>query len=67
MVSFHASFLKKDGKNEFVVISYDEFLKLQEELDDYESLKELRDAKSHEASCESIPFSDVKKKFGLEN
>jgi len=45
MMKFHANILKKNGEKEFVVIPYEEFVKIQEELDDYESLKALREAK----------------------
>jgi len=39
MVSLHLKILEKNGKKEFAVIPYEEFIKIQEELDDYESLK----------------------------
>ena len=32
MIEFHPEFLKKDGKNEFVVLPYDEFVTIQELL-----------------------------------
>ena len=66
MMKFHANILKKNGEKEFVVIPYEEFVKIQEELDDYESLKALREAKSKEADADTTSFDDVKKELNLE-
>ena len=66
MMKFHANILKKNGENEFVVIPYEEFVKIQEELDDYESLKALREAKAKEADADTTSFDQVKKELGLE-
>ena len=66
MLEFHANILKKNGENEFVVIPYEEFVKIQEELDDYESLKALREAKSKESDSQTASLAQVKKKLGIE-
>ena len=63
MITLHPNILEKDGKKEFVVISYEEFLTIQEELEKYEDLKELRAAKAKEADAPTIPLSDVRKMF----
>jgi len=65
-MKFHANILKKNGQKEFVVIPYEEFVKIQEELDDYESLKALREAKSKEADADTTSFDQVKKELNLE-
>lgn len=36
--------IEKDGKKAFAVLPYEEFLRLQEELEDYEDLRCLREA-----------------------
>ena len=41
-------------------------IKIQEELDDYESLKALREAKSKEADANTTSFDDAKKELDLE-
>jgi len=41
-------------------------VKIQEELDDYESLKALREAKSKEANANTTSFDQVKKELDLE-
>ncbi len=66
MMKFHANILKKNGENEFVVIPYEEFVKIQEELDDYESLKALREAKAKEADVDTTSSDQVNKELGLE-
>ena len=66
MMKFHANILKKNGEKEFVVIPYEEFVKIQEELDDYESLKALREAKSKEAGANTTSLDQVKKELNIE-
>ena len=65
MVPLHAKILEKDGKKEFVVIPYEEFVQIQEELEDYEALKALRDAKSKEANAPTTSFDDIKKDLDI--
>lgn len=45
-MSIHPQIIEKNGKKEFVVLPYEEFLRLQEELEDYEDLKTLREEKA---------------------
>jgi PHD/YefM family antitoxin component YafN of YafNO toxin-antitoxin module len=65
MIELHPEILKKDGKNEFVVLPYEEYAALQELLADYEDLLDLRAAKKEEDTESSIPLSDVKSELGL--
>jgi hypothetical protein len=37
---------RKEREKEFVVLPYEEFVRLQEDLEDYEDLKTLRDEKA---------------------
>ena len=46
MLKLHPEILVKDGKKQFAVLPYEEFLAVQERLADAEDLFELRDAKS---------------------
>lgn len=66
MIQFHPEFLKKDGKNEFVVLPYDEFLAIQDLLSDAEDLMELRHAKAEERDEPTVSLAEVRKKFGLD-
>ena len=51
-MSIHPQVIEKDGRKEFVVLPYEEFLQMQEEIEDYEDLKTLRNEK---ASAHSQP------------
>jgi hypothetical protein len=65
MVTIHPNILERDGKKAFVVLPYEEFLMIEEELQDYEDLKELRGAKAAEASEPTLPLSEAKRELGL--
>ena len=65
MMNFHANILKKNGEKEFVVIPYEVFIKIQEELDDYECLKALRRAKAKEDKAKTTSLSRVKKQLNI--
>ena len=65
MIALHPNILEKDGKKEFVVLPYEEFLKIQEELADYEDLRMLREAKLQEGSAPTISLSDLKKELDI--
>ena len=65
MVTIHPNILERDGRKAFVVLPYEEFVMMEEELQEYEDLKELRAAKSDEANEPSVRLHDVKKELGL--
>ena len=65
MISLHPEFLTKDGKKEFAVLPYEEFIALQEVLSDAADLIDLREAKSEESSAATVPLSEVKDRLGL--
>jgi len=67
MIEFHPEFLKKDGKNEFVVLPYEEFVAIQDLLSDAQDLIELRQAKAEEGDEPTVSLEEVRKKFGLED
>jgi PHD/YefM family antitoxin component YafN of YafNO toxin-antitoxin module len=53
--------IKKNGKKEYVVMPYEEFLKVQEELDDYQNLRCLREAKEVERYAPTVSLEELKK------
>jgi hypothetical protein len=65
MVTIHPNILERDGKKAFVVLPYEEFVMIEDELQDYYDLKELRAAKATEADEPTVPLCDVKKELGL--
>ena len=65
MIALHPNILEQNGKKQFAVIPYEEFLKMQEELSDYEDLKDLRQAKEAEENAPTVGLEEAKKKLGI--
>ena len=61
MINLHAQIIRKNGKNEFVVLPYDEFLQIQEQLENYEDLRALREAKEAEKDAPTVGIEEFKK------
>ncbi len=61
MSSLNIQIIKKNGKKEYVVMPYEEFLRVQEELDDYKNLRCLREAKESEQYAPTVNLEDLKK------
>lgn len=61
MVAINAQIIKKGKKKEYAVIPYEEFLKVQEQLLDYEDLRCLREAKESEKDAPTIGIEELKK------
>jgi PHD/YefM family antitoxin component YafN of YafNO toxin-antitoxin module len=65
MIQLNPKFLKKDGKPEFVVLPYEEFLLLQELLADLEDLQDLRQAKLEEQEAPTASLTDIKRLLNI--
>lgn len=65
MIELHPEIIEKDGKKQFVVLTYDEFLAIEEALADAEDLTELRAAKKEEHDAPGIPLAEVVEDLGL--
>ncbi|VAW34463.1 hypothetical protein MNBD_CHLOROFLEXI01-5137 [hydrothermal vent metagenome] len=65
MVILHPNILEQDGHKQFVVLPYNEFIALQEELQDYYDLKDLRAAMEVEQDSPTVSFEEAKKELGL--
>ena len=63
-MSIHPQIIEKDGRKEFVILPYEEFLRLQEELEDYDDLKTLREEKALTAAEPTRPLDEVLKEMG---
>jgi PHD/YefM family antitoxin component YafN of YafNO toxin-antitoxin module len=62
MIELHPKILKKNGKSEFVILPYEEFVLLQERLADAEDLADLRDAVRAEGAAPTISLEELKLK-----
>ena len=65
MVVLHPNILEKDGRKEFVVLPFEEFKKIEEELSLYEDLKDLREAKKKEQNAPSYSLDKAKKELNI--
>jgi len=65
MLELHPEFLVKNGKKQFAVLPYEEFLAVQERLADAEDLLDLHKAKRADGKKRSIPLSEVKRELDL--
>ena len=65
MLELHPEILVRDGKKQFAVLPYEEFLALQERLAESDDLLELREAKRAEGKKRAIPLADVKRRLKL--
>lgn len=60
-MNLHPQVIEKEGRKEFVILPYEEFMKLQEALEDYEDLRDLRNAKAESAAEEAISLNEAKR------
>lgn len=65
MLTIHPNILERNGQKAFVILPYEEFVAIEEELQDFDDLKELRAAKAEEANQPSISLADAKRELGL--
>lgn len=65
MIELHPEILKKNGKSEFVILPYEEFVLLQEHLADVDDLADLRDAVRAESDAPAISLEELKFKLGV--
>jgi hypothetical protein len=63
MAILHAQIIEKNGRKDYVVLPYEEFLRVQEELYDYDDLRYLREAKEVEKNAPTIGMGELKKKI----
>ena len=63
MITLHPNILENNGVKQFVILPYNEYLKIQELLKDFEDLKILRDAKNQEKNTLGISLSEARKEL----
>lgn len=59
----HPEILAKNGRNEFAVLPYEEFVALEEWLADVEDLLDLRDAKQAEHDAPTNSLVEIESRF----
>jgi len=58
-MELHPQVIEKEGKKEFVVLPYEEFIALEEAVRDYEDLLDLRAAKEESKNQRGTPLEKV--------
>jgi PHD/YefM family antitoxin component YafN of YafNO toxin-antitoxin module len=64
-MELHPQIIEKEGKKEFVVLPYEEFMVLEEAMNDYEDLKDLREEKEKSKNQLGVPLDKVVGDSGL--
>lgn len=65
MMTLHPEILVKDGKKQFALLPYEEFMALKERLEDVEDLLQLRKAKKAEGRKRTVSLAHVKRQLDL--
>jgi PHD/YefM family antitoxin component YafN of YafNO toxin-antitoxin module len=65
MLTLHPNILERDGEKAFVVLPYEEFRSIQEELSEYDDIRELRAAKANESDSHTTPLRSVRNELNI--
>ena len=63
MTELHPQILKRDGKPSFVVLPYEEFVALREELEDLRDSRAIRGAAKKDKGKKRLSIDDVRAKL----
>ena len=64
MIELHPEILTKNGRKEFAVLPYEEFLAVTEALADLEDLRDLRAAKAEEGAAKTVSLRETQARYG---
>jgi PHD/YefM family antitoxin component YafN of YafNO toxin-antitoxin module len=64
-LDLHPNILEFEGRKAFVVLSYAEYLEIEEQLQELEDIKTLRHAKELEADAPTISLAEMRASYGL--
>ncbi len=67
MIQLHPNFLTQNGQKVFAVLPYEEYLLIQEILEDIEDLNALRQAKAEEKDAPTLTLEAVKQQLKEHN
>ncbi len=62
----HPQVIEKEGKKEFVILPYEEFLQIQEALEDFGDLRELRKERGESMDTPSKSLREIGKELGFD-
>ena len=59
-MSIHPQVIEEEGNKEFVVLPCEEFLAIKKSLEDFEDLKDLREAKAESIDKGTVKLADIR-------
>ncbi|MBK9152883.1 MAG: type II toxin-antitoxin system Phd/YefM family antitoxin [Chloracidobacterium sp.] len=65
-IELHPEFLSAGGRKQFAVIPYDEFVRLEEWIEDMIDLHELRVAREENKDQPTYSLDEVKQELGID-
>ena len=65
MIDLHPEILRRDGKEQFVILPYEEYVALRDLIEDAEDVLALRKAKQDDSAEPGVPLDQVMKRFGI--
>lgn len=65
MLKLHPEILRKDGREQFVVLPYEEFVAVKAALEDIEDVLLLEEARREDKGAAGVPLDEVMKRFGV--
>ena len=65
MIELHPEILKRDGKEQFVVLPYEEFIALQDLIEDAQDLLALRKATEEDTGEPGVSLDEMMRRFGM--
>jgi hypothetical protein len=66
MIAIHPEFLKKNNKEEFAILDYNEYRSIVQYIEDLEDLLDLRKAKLETKDEPTSSLDEVKQSLGIE-
>ncbi len=63
----HPQVIEREGRKEFVVLPYEEFLQIQEALEDFEDLRELRKEREESLETPARSLREIGKELGFDS
>lgn len=64
-LDLHPNILEFEGRKAFVVLLYDEYLEIEDRLQELKDIRVLRQAKALEADAPPIPLAEMRAGYGL--
>lgn len=65
MIELHPEVLRRDGKEQFVVLPYEEFVALRELIEDAQDLLALRKAKEEDTGEPGVSPDEMMRRLGM--